>query len=193
MFLLYKAATTGLPVWKAADDDASQPHIVELVAMLCNSTGDRVETLCLIVRPDGWEIPAQSTAIHGITEVEAKASPIDEQTALGRFLGMMVKAHTRVGWNEPFDSRIIRIALARYLPETVEGWGRQTAICAMRQTLDYLAETDPGTFHGRTLKLQAAWDHLYPSEPQDVTESTLDTVEACRRLFFATKLRGGER
>lgn len=53
--LFYDTETTGLPDWKSPSGGETQPHIVQIGAILCNAeTKEVVDTLNVIVQPDGW-------------------------------------------------------------------------------------------------------------------------------------------
>lgn len=58
--LFYDTETSGLPLFHEPSEHPDQPHIVQLGACLVDPDTRRViSTIDLIVRPDGWEIPAE--------------------------------------------------------------------------------------------------------------------------------------
>lgn len=133
--LFYDTETTGIPDWSNPSDAPHQPHLVELAAIaVCPNTREIVHSMSVIVRPDGWAIPADTTAIHGITTERALDVGIPEAEAVSMLLVMAGACDRRVGFSEQFDARMLRIALKRYRPEHVDPWKAFPAECAMRQT-----------------------------------------------------------
>ena len=72
--LVFDVETTGLPLWNEPSEDPRQPHLVQLAALLVDDdTRQVISTLDVIVRPDGWLIPEDVAAVHGITTERAAA------------------------------------------------------------------------------------------------------------------------
>lgn len=110
----YDTETTGLPDFKEPSEAPHQPHIVEIAALLYDDAGERVASFHALVRPDGWTIPDEVAAIHGITTERAMDEGIPEPEALAQFLALHAKADIRIAHNESFDQRILRIAIKRF-------------------------------------------------------------------------------
>jgi len=73
------AETTGLPIWKEPSEDERQPHIVQLAGLLVNEDTQRViQSIDVIIKPDGWVIPSEAIEIHGITNHLAENVGIPE-------------------------------------------------------------------------------------------------------------------
>ena len=85
--LFYDIETNGMPDWKVPSDSEHQPHIVQIGALLVDrDTKEIVQSLNLIVRPDGWEITKELSDIHGITHEHALEVGLDENRVLNIFL-----------------------------------------------------------------------------------------------------------
>jgi hypothetical protein len=56
-----------------------------------------------MIRPDGWEIPSDVTAIHGITNEMAFEHGIDEGLALEGFMEIWRRAGLRVAQKKRFS------------------------------------------------------------------------------------------
>lgn len=134
MTLFYDTETTGLPQYWHPSAHPSQPHLVEVGALLVDDAFRVVETFHAIVKPMGWVIPAEVTRIHGITNAIAEEIGIPEAEALDGLLTIAGKARGRVAYNEPFDARIVRIACKRHRPDMAGWWADQSAACAMALT-----------------------------------------------------------
>ena len=71
--LIFDSETTGKALWKEPADDPRQPRIVQLGAILYDDERRVVAEMNLVVRPDGWTVPAEAAAIHGFTTERAGA------------------------------------------------------------------------------------------------------------------------
>lgn len=113
----FDTETTGLPAYSTPSVDPCQPHLVDIAALLYNQDGEMIDSFEAIIRPDGWIIPDEVAAIHGITTEMAMDLGIPEQEALDGFMAIHERASLRVAHNCSFDDRILRIALMRYRGE----------------------------------------------------------------------------
>jgi hypothetical protein len=66
MLLFVDTETSGLIDFAQPTDHPSQPHIVQLAALLCDDDEDCTvrETYQSIIRPDGWEIQTAAEAVQ---------------------------------------------------------------------------------------------------------------------------------
>lgn len=186
LILGFDTETTGLPVWKEPSDHESQPHLVQVAAVLCDeNTGDVVEEMNVIIKPDGWIIPQEVIDIHGITEEMAAEKGIPEQEALQMFIDLWRKCDLRVAHNTTFDNRLIRIALKRYLTDLVadEVWKDKAAYyCTMtnaRKIMKGLPEAGNGS-------LAASYKFFTGKELEGAHDAMVDT-KACLEIYFAIK------
>ena len=132
--LFYDTETTGLPVWGSPSGGDEQPHIVQLAALLVDSeTREVLEMVDAIIAPDGWTSSPEALAVHGITHERAMDEGIPESTAMAQLLDLWGRCEWRVGHNESFDARILRIATCRYTDEeTQAAWKGGYAKCTAR-------------------------------------------------------------
>lgn len=129
--------TTGLPAPRLDYLDPRQPYLVEIGAVLAEDDGTERASLSLVLKPDGWEIPAEAAAVHGITTELATAIGVPALVALSALTHLWACADTLVCFNLPFDLRIINIAIARtgrpsLLPRPAQ------ALCAMEMATPIL-------------------------------------------------------
>ena len=129
--IFYDTETTGLPLFKEPSEHPDQPHVVQLAAKLVNLDSRKViATIDHIVKPDGWAIPDDVAKIHGITTEHALDVGLDESDVLVSFLSLWEQASIRIGHNEPFDARIVRIACMRHADEFMaDKWKAGTSAC----------------------------------------------------------------
>ena len=177
--IFYDTETTGLPNWSAPSDDESQPHLVQLGAIVRDAdTGKVIHKLDVIIKPDGWVIPEEVTAIHGITTEYALQVGVSEETAIKLFLEM-TGDFDRCAYNKTFDQRIIRIALKRYFPEEQDKWAeKENHHCAMRMAQKVLGGKNP--------KLVDAYKHFTGKDLENAHTAMAD-AEACMEVYFSIK------
>lgn len=132
--LVFDTETTGLPAYKLPSNDPCQPHLVQLAAILVDlDTRETQQSMDVIIRPNGWVIPDEVSAIHGITQDHAEEVGVSECTALMLFMDLFNEVRPRIAHNEPFDARIIRIALKRYIGDyEADVWKNGARECTAR-------------------------------------------------------------
>lgn len=115
LLLFYDTETSRLPFWSDPSEDPRQPHIVQIAAALIDSdTREIAASINLTVKPDGWVIESDAQAIHGISAEYAARIGVSEDLALQAFLRLWDCCDMRIGHEEAFDHRIIRIAMKRF-------------------------------------------------------------------------------
>lgn len=114
MKAIFDTETTGVPLWKEPSDHPDQPHLVQFAAILLDDDGIERMAVNALIKPDGWTIPAEVVALHGITTEMAARFGIAEATAVRLFLDLAQMADITVAaHNDGFDWRIMRIAMLR--------------------------------------------------------------------------------
>lgn len=189
--LFYDTETTGFPNWKKPSDDESQPHIVQIGAVLCNAeTKTIIKELDIIVKPDGWEIPQVTTDVHGITNEYALKNGIPENEALQMFLDLRGDSE-RVAYNKTFDQRIIRIGLKRFFDElTQEKWAvKEDHHCAMVMSKNIVRIEKKSGAGYKNPKLVEAFKFFTGEEMQGAHDALADT-RGCMRVYFAALEQG---
>lgn len=210
MILAYDTETTGL--WKNAlsVDHPAQPKICSLSALLIEETGEAtfevVEELDVIVRPDGWTIPAPalpegvsidearerkipfvSTDVHGITQEIAEERGIPLFDALKSFSQLAGRADAWLAHNEAYDHNVISHGL-KLLKRTIERPERR--ICTMMMAKDYCRL--PPNFPGgdwKWPKLSEAYLRVFGRELQNA-HSSADDIRQSVELYQELKRRG---
>jgi len=192
--LFYDMETTGLPLFKEPSEHPDQPHICQLGAILVDmDTREELEVLDAIVKPEGWTIPDDVAAIHGITTARALAEGRVADDVLGEFLGMWRRGPqvVRAGFNESFDARLVRIALFRHFDEALaDEWKaglahdlmpRVTPLCKLPPT-DKMVRAGRGK-QFKSPKLSEAYEHFF-GEPLAGAHSALVDVRATLRIHW---------
>lgn len=191
--LIFDTETTGLPDFKAPSEAPHQPHIVQLAALLVDPVSRAtIASMDVIVRPDGWAIPDDVAAVHGISTERAAALGVSESIALGLFLDMWGAASLRVAHNEQFDARIIRIAQHRFDCGDLDAWKAGKAECTARLAtpLCQIPPTEKMVRAGfnkfKTPNLGEAYRHFTGRELENAHSAMADVL-ACRDVYFAIK------
>lgn len=116
MYLIYDTETTGLPRNDAAplDDFDNWPRLVQLAWQLHDVKGRLIEAHDILICPDGFDIPFNSTRIHGISTQMARDNGVPIQEAFDTFLPSLKQATFLVGHNIDFDVNILGSEFLRY-------------------------------------------------------------------------------
>lgn len=189
MYLLfYDVETTGLPDWHQPSGAEQQPHMVQLAAALVdNETRNPIQSMNVIIRPDDWKIPDDTTRVHGINTELAVKTGVPESVALDMFLALWHASDCRVAHNEQFDARIIRIATKRYSPETTQDeWkaGNANKFCTMRDSTGILKLPKTNGKGGHKYpKLEEAYQFFTGTEMANC-HTAQDDVQACSAVYW---------
>lgn len=191
--VFFDTETTGLPHFKLPSEHPDQPHIVQLGACLVDvDTRKVLSTIDVICKPDGWLIPDEVSAIHGITTEMAGDLGVPESLAVEMLLDL-VGDRLRVAHNTPFDDRMVRIACLRHFePTQADAWGEGRYECtAMLATpIMKIPPTDrmkaAGFTKFKTPNLREAVLH-FTGKPLENAHSALADVHGCMDVWFAIK------
>lgn len=105
--LIFDTETTGLPKSRepAIKGANNWPHMVSIAWMVVDTDGyNTLSSESYIVKPQ-WEIPADSTKIHGITQAKAEAEGVPLSTIIQKFLA--VEHDIMVAHNMNFDYNVL--------------------------------------------------------------------------------------
>lgn len=176
---IFDTETSGIPNWKIPSDDPSQPHLVEIAALLCNEQGAVIDSYKAIIKPDGWAFDPEATAIHGITYEMAMDVGIPEIEALDGFLAIHARADLRVAHNITFDDRMIRIAIKRYHGSALADAFKVSSekFCTCQKSREPVGLKKVPT-------LAEAYKHFTGEELVDAHRAMPD-AQACARIYFA--------
>ena len=191
----YDTETTGLPDWKTPSGGDNQPHIVQLAALLVDEDTRKIaDSMDVIVKPDGWVIPEDMTAIHGITQEQAMDEGIPESVALDTFLDMCGK-HDLLAHNRTFDKRIIRIATKRYTNEDViDAWhniDKEQHACTMLMSNKIMKLKQEGSNRPKYPTLEEAYKYFTGKELEGAHNAMVD-AKACMEIYFIMKEKEAE-
>lgn len=189
----FDTETNAIPDWKQPSDSPQQPHIVTVAALLVDGeTREELDSLDLIVRPDGWEITQETIDIHGITMERAMDEGIPEKEALDAVMELWSRADLRIAHNTTFDNRIIRCAQKRFFPddcpdhdEIMRAWKEDKALyyCTMIHARKVMGGKQP--------TLAEAYKHFTGNELQNAHTAMAD-ARACAAVYWGIMDQRGE-
>lgn len=180
--------TTGLPNFRASSGDPDQPHICQIGAMLFDCGGRVKAELNLLVKPDGWVIPEEATAIHGISQEDAEQYGISLKGAMGLLWRLIAAADVMVAHNLSFDFFLLRIAAKRAALSEPKDW-KIDKFCTMKAMVDVckIPPTEKmlasGFTNYKSPNLQEAYKHFHGQEFEGAHDAMAD-VRACRDVYF---------
>lgn len=98
MILAFDTETTGLANFRLPASHESQPHLVQIGAMLVDENFTVRNEINLIVKPEGWTIPASASSVHGITQEVAEQVGLPKGTVLDAFASRFAGAYGDYKW-----------------------------------------------------------------------------------------------
>lgn len=109
MILFFDTETTGLPKnWKAPVTDLNNwPRMVQLAWIVYDNDGNKLKDGNYIIKPVGYVIPSNVTAIHGISNEMAIDKGVELKTVLDNFTFDLKQTKYIVAHNLSFDEKIV--------------------------------------------------------------------------------------
>ena len=188
--VFYDTETTGLPNWKEPSGHESQPHIVQVGAVLCDLESKKIiQELDLIVKPDGWVIPEETVEIHGISNEVANEKGVAESIAIYELLNICNGAR-RVAHNRTFDQRVVRIGLKRFFSEAEqEAWAnKEDHDCSMLMAKPIMELLPKGRYGFKNPSLAEAFE-FFTGKKLEGAHNALVDAKACMEIYFAMQER----
>lgn len=192
MIVFFDTETKNLPDFNKRARDPSQPHIVQLAAILTEDDGKVVESCNFLVKPDGWTIPQEAIDVHGITNEYATEKGHPEEQVVSHFYKLLKLSQLMVAHNIQFDKFLARIALRRYdifTDAEDEWWKKFPQFCTMKATTDICKLPSQYGRGFKWPKLSEAYQHIFQTELTGAHDALADVV-ACKDIYFWLKKRG---
>lgn len=195
MYFFYDTETTGLPLFRERSSHPDQPHICQLACLLTDNEGAKIAAMDTLITPDdSWNMSPEAEAVHGISIEMAKAGGVASADAMRIFARLWQRAEKRIGFNEQFDARLVRIALIRLgdgsEPSSLDdNWKAGAAHCVMQQAkpIVKMPPTEKMKAAGfnafKPPKLTEAYKFFFDEELDGAHDAMID-VNATARIFF---------
>lgn len=185
MILFFDTETTGKADFKKPAGDACQPRLVQLAALLTTDEGHDVASINLIVKPDGFAIPSEAAAIHGITTEQALSVGVTRESVLPIFAQLCESTGgALVGHNIDFDLLVMDGEFERFDQEPFRAYA---PFCTMRAMAPVCKIANPyGYADYKWPKLQEAYFHCF-GRAFDGAHNAMADVRACSEVYFWLK------
>jgi DNA polymerase III subunit epsilon len=185
MILFFDTETTGKVDFRMPPDHECQPHLVQLGCILADEDGTERAVASLVVDPDGFEIPEEAAAIHGISKDLAMHCGVPLPVVLGVFVNLRSQARRIVAYNLDFDAAVIDAAMAR-LGRKASHPGPSDAFCVMKAAtpickIPHANPRRPDDW--KWPKLEEA-TRLLLNEEMTGAHDALADARACKALYF---------
>lgn len=183
MHLVFDTETTGFVNSKLPPIHPSQPHLVQLGAILIDDSQQSVAELGCLLRPEGWTIPEGAAKVHGITTERATKHGLSAALVLELFSDLCARADTLVCHNISFDLAVMETFAARQNAKSPLFLARHRQICTMLNSTDLckLPGRYPGSY--KWPRLQELHKFLFKEEFEDA-HSALADVRATQRCYL---------
>ena len=186
----FDTETTGMVDWNLPSTDPAQPHLVQLAGILFDLRDYRtVSTMSVIVRPDGWTIPNDAAAVHGIDQANAGYLGVSLENAVMLFCDLAARADILLAHNLDFDRIVMEAAKARVdaifgVEPTLPWQAHHQSICTKVHSTDVLKLPKTTGRHGgyKWPSLNECYQHFYGIDVEGAHDALTD-VRACINVF----------
>ena len=187
--VIFDTETNGLPSnWKQSG--TAQPNNWPDLVSICWKKyidGRLLWTENYIIRPDGWTITGESTAIHGISHEHAEnvGRPLAE--VLEKFKIDITSCTRLVAHNLNFDSNVMQAAYKWRLNEDPTDWWPLNAhFCTMLKSMDELKIPSPyGYSSYKWPKLDELYAATFNEEAPPNAHSADRDVDVLQKIYWA--------
>jgi DNA polymerase III epsilon subunit-like protein len=185
-YLFFDTETTGLPRnWNAPVEDVDNwPRMVQ-IAWAVYKDGVKISSCNYIIKPEGFEIPTESSKIHGITNERADREGVSLQIVLKEFYNLVKESDFLVAHNISFDQMIVGAELLRNNMRNIIS--TKEKICNMEISTSFCAIPKANKYGGfKWPKLSELHMKLFGEEFNDSHNAMAD-VEATAKCFWEMK------
>ena len=187
MYLFVDTETTGLPRnWKAPVTDLKNwPRMIQIAWILCDNSGNRIESEDFIIKPENFEIPREASRVHGISTEKAMNEGEDLLDILNRFNALVERSDFIVAHNISFDEKILGAELLRMGIQS--NFNRKKKLCTMQSSTDYCRL--PGPYGYKWPKLSELHIKLFGVDFDEAHDASVD-INATEKCFWEMRKIG---
>lgn len=190
MIFVWDCETSALVNKDLPHDHPEQARLVELGAVLAEDDGTERASLSMIVRPDGWTIPPEAAAIHGITQEIALRSGVDVEHVIRTFAHYLDLVDVALAFNMAFDRAVISLELIRLGESRPVEWPDRPRLECVMELAKVALNLPPtekmkraGRLGPKTPNLGEAHVKLFDEEMVGA-HSALADARAAKRIWF---------
>lgn len=186
-YLFIDTETTGLPDDYNAPltDFTNWPRIVQISYVLCDEKEELIAEADFIIQPDGFNIPIDSTKIHGISQQEAIKNGFNLISVLQHLAALISRVDFVIGHNIAFDEKIIGSEFLRNdFKNPIEA---KKKFCTMIFGTEYINSINKQTT--KWPRLSELYEKLFHNQ-FDYAHNALQDSKATAKCFWELKRRG---
>lgn len=190
MILVFDVETTGLPARYDAHYSALDvwPRIVSISWALFRGLDSKINHRHMIIRPEGFVIPNESTRIHGISHKQALKDGHPLESVLSKLL-RDIESHQPglvVAHNIDFDRPIL---LAEFLRAGLDdSFAELPTICTMTSTTELCRIPRPSGGY-KWPSLDELHRHLFDTGVRNAHSASADVL-SCAKCYFELERLG---
>lgn len=175
--IVFDTETTGLPKsWAAKMQDLDNwPRVIQLAWSVLSPAGETLSERCVLIRPDGWEIPKQKFWIdNGFTTETNAEKGIPIKNALLLFLKDLNECNSMVAHNMAFDYPVLGAEMIRL---KMKAKRKLPQYCTMQSTIDHC--NLPRKKYPKLEELH----HILFDECMEGAHDAMNDVRACAKCY----------
>ena len=191
--IIFDTETTGLPKnkWRTGLQGPNNwPDLVSICWLVYDDDWELVRKEYHVVRPEGWTIPAESSAVHGITQAVAEASGEPLAAVLGRFAEDLKTAGRLIAHNMQFDKNVVQGAFKWRLGVEPAGFWPAEEFCTMEASREILRlpwksaqdPSKPVTY--KPPRLSELWSYAFQGAPQPPAHNSEGDALATAAIYM---------
>lgn len=174
--------TTGLPKFGADNpaDGEGQPRMCQIAMVMLNPALEVMHRYEGIIKPDGWIVPPDALAIHGLTTEICAERGVTVADALAVFETFHAVAEELIFFGPFFDQKIIRGEIRRNDPAADDHYGQRPVVDVMRALLGHtkMPKAKGAGFKlpklGEATKIILQREHVRAHDAMADVEATID-------------------
>jgi len=180
-YLVFDTETTGMLQWKLPDSDPTQPKLVQVGAILFDSSHNEIATLKTMVVPLA-KIEPKAFEAHGISFETAQEFGVSNTNAMEIFCDFIDIADVIVAHNTSFDIRVMNHA-ARNADMKGNIFEGKQIHCTKEATTSILRLPAPRGKKGyKWPSLQECMTYFFKEDIIGAHDAMVD-VRACARIY----------
>lgn len=185
-YLILDCETSGLHVYTKKGeppipaDDPRQPRLAAVTMIQVDGNlAIEGEGMTMLIRPTGWEISPEASAVNGLTTEQCDLEGVDVEAVLNAYtIAVRDEERIVVAYNAQFDTKMMRGELRRAGMDDL--FLITPNICTMRSAMKLGVKKADGK--GGFPKLSDTYRHLFGEEFEGKHTSLGDAM-ACLRIF----------
>ena len=187
--IVFDTETTGLPKSKkigALEGSNNWPNLVSICWMIYENN-QHVRTENHIIYPESWNIPKESTEIHGISQAKAYREGKPLKQVLSLFKLDIESAEYIIAHNLHFDKNVMFHAYRWHLgvdPRTF--WNSNSELCTAEQSKNEMKLFGPFTKAGeyKYPRLDELYIDTFHKNPPENAHNALRDVEVLQKIVW---------